>query len=263
MQHCPAVGRIWAGCAALTVLAAAPIGAAAPAYADTEAVSVEDGSPEFSPGRLTVRVGDTVRWSNTSLINAHNVSSSRGGWSFGADLAPLLSPGSSSASFTFTSAGSYSYVCRFHPGMGGAVVVTGGGPKPAPSSPPTPTSAPKPTPTRSPSAAPTAASPTRAITSPPASPQRPSAAAAKPPASRRPRPAAARRPTSRRGLLRGLTAADPTGRERGLPALVALTMVVGVGSAHVRVRRLLPVANGRHRLSPDRSRRRRSVGRRT
>jgi plastocyanin len=255
--------------AAISLSAVMSLGVATPAYAATTGVSVGDGSAEFSPGQVTVRVGDTVRWSNTSLVNAHNVSSSGGGWSFGADLAPVLSPASSSASFTFSSGGTYAYVCRFHPAMRGIVVVTGGSstqPTRAPA--PQPTAAPKPTATRIASPAPSSAAPTPTPAGPPAATRpSPSAARAKssPAVSRRPRAVAAgsQRPTGPQGLLRGLTAADPTGRERGLPLLVALAVLVGVGSAHVRVRRLLPVSNGRHRLSPDRSRRRRSVGRGT
>jgi plastocyanin len=261
------VGRIWAGLAGLLLAALVPIGVSVPAHAATEGVSVGDGSPEFSPGQVTVRVGDTVRWTNTSLINWHNVQSS-GGWSFAGDLAPVVSPDSSSASFTFASPGSYAYICRFHPAMAGAVVVTGGGSTPSRAPTRAPAPPPKPTASRAPTPSPSAATPTPVATTPPGSPA-PTRVAARakplPTASRRaPAAAAPKRPDARRGLLHGLTAPDPTGRERGLPALVAFTMLVGVGSAHVRVRRLLPAANGRHRkLSPDRPRRRRSVGRRT
>lgn len=68
----------------------------------------------FSPASLTVRVGTTVTWTNTDSA-AHNV---RGG--------PLHSPKlnhGASYSYTFTKAGTYHYVCTFHPWMKGAVIV--------------------------------------------------------------------------------------------------------------------------------------------
>lgn len=231
--------------------AAGVVAATAPAHAATSTVSVGDGGGEFSPVQVTVGVDDSVRWSNRSIATRHNISSSGGDWSLNADVHPVVSTGPSSTSYTFRAAGTYTYVCRFH-GTTGTVVVSGGTQ--------TPTQAPRPSATARPAPAPTSAappSPSATPTSARTSPTPKPAASVKSPkpartlaGPRRParRTPAARAATRRSGLLRGLTA-DPTGRGRGLPVLVALVAVVGVGTAQLRVVRDLRSSSGRHRLS--------------
>lgn len=77
-------------------------------------VTIADFS--FSPGSVTVNVGDTVTWTNTGKED-HTATGD--GFDTG-----LLSRGQS-GSHTFSSAGSFSYVCTPHPFMKGTVVVRG------------------------------------------------------------------------------------------------------------------------------------------
>lgn len=76
------------------------------------AVSMKDFA--FSPATIKIPAGATVRWTNNDSV-AHNVTSK----SF--DSGNL--DGGRSFSYTFTKAGSYDYVCTYHPGMSGTVVV--------------------------------------------------------------------------------------------------------------------------------------------
>ena len=76
----------------------------------------------FSPATVTVNPGDTVTWINSGEEDHDAVGS---GFSTG-----TVSPGGSGAA-TFSSAGSFAYVCSFHPDMKGTVVVndtSAGGP---------------------------------------------------------------------------------------------------------------------------------------
>jgi plastocyanin len=70
----------------------------------------------FNPGSLSVAVGDTVTWTNTDTV-AHTVTSRDGTFNSG-----TLEPGKT-FTFTFTKAGSFDYVCSFHPNMTGTIVV--------------------------------------------------------------------------------------------------------------------------------------------
>jgi plastocyanin len=103
-------------------LAAAAFGLAACGGSDDEpaaakasggtAVAVADNT--FSPASLKVAVGDTVMFENEGQI-AHTVT--------GDDFdSGSLAPG---ATFTFeaSEAGTFSYVCTFHPGMQGSIEV--------------------------------------------------------------------------------------------------------------------------------------------
>jgi LPXTG-motif cell wall-anchored protein len=70
----------------------------------------------FDPTALTVKVGDTIQWINNGTDeDGHNV--------VGDGLAsPVLHTGES-YSFTFSEAGSFSYICTIHPKMTGTVEV--------------------------------------------------------------------------------------------------------------------------------------------
>jgi amicyanin len=72
----------------------------------------------YSPSSLTIRVGDTVTWTNHDQA-PHNVVTTSGPASL---QSPLLAQGES-WSFTFTVAGTYSYYCSVHPDMRAQVVV--------------------------------------------------------------------------------------------------------------------------------------------
>jgi len=94
---------------------------AAPASAIEQTVTVRDNS--FDPQSKSVNVGDTIRWTNQGA-NTHNVT-------FDAPLSANvgdMTPGTSVSSPVFTTAGTFTYFCRFHQslGMTGTVVVGGG-----------------------------------------------------------------------------------------------------------------------------------------
>jgi plastocyanin len=73
---------------------------------------------EFSPANLTINEGDIVTWTNDHTIN-HTSTSADGGveWDSG-----TLAPGES-FSHTFTTEGSYDYLCTIHPSMTGNITV--------------------------------------------------------------------------------------------------------------------------------------------
>ena len=86
--------------------------------------SVTIGDFFFSPGSVTVAVGDTVTWRNTGQA-PHNATADDGSFK-----TPDLNNGQS-ASHTFTQAGTFSYICTIHPNMKASVRViassSGGG----------------------------------------------------------------------------------------------------------------------------------------
>ncbi len=95
--------------------------AGATAAAPTTAVAKGSASVQmqdfaFSPASVTINVGDSVTWSNVGAED-HDAASS-------AFSTGTVSPGSS-ASESFSTAGTFSYVCSFHPQMKGTVQVVG------------------------------------------------------------------------------------------------------------------------------------------
>ncbi len=92
---------------------------AAPAPAGGIAVSIKDFA--FSPASLTVKVGDTVTWTNNDTTT-HTASSDD-------SVTPKFGTGDIKASktgtVTFDKAGTYAYHCDFHGNMHGTIVVTG------------------------------------------------------------------------------------------------------------------------------------------
>lgn len=84
-------------------------------------VSIVSGSSNltttaYAPNPVTVAVGGTVTWMNNDSV-AHNSVSNTGVWN-----SSTMAPGAS-YSYTFPTAGSYSYHCSLHPGMVGTVTV--------------------------------------------------------------------------------------------------------------------------------------------
>jgi amicyanin len=87
----------------------------APAPQGGTAVAISDF--KFNPATLTVPVGATVTWTNQDE-EPHTIAAKDGSFH---------SPGMdthATYSFTFTTAGSYDYICSIHPFMTGTVVVT-------------------------------------------------------------------------------------------------------------------------------------------
>ena len=102
---------------AAALLAAAPAALAAlalPARAASHTVRINNR--KFSPSKLTIKAGDTVTWSNEDGMD-HTATAADKSWS-----TDSLSSGQS-GSITFAQKGEYRYICRWHPGMTGKIVV--------------------------------------------------------------------------------------------------------------------------------------------
>lgn len=74
----------------------------------------------FDPAELTVSVGTTVTWTNTDSTE-HTVTSGTPGTRSGVFDGTVAAGGT--FSFRFTTAGTFTYFCRFHPTMRGTIVV--------------------------------------------------------------------------------------------------------------------------------------------
>ena len=123
-------------------------------YAATSAVTIQNFA--YSPTPVTIRVGDTVTWTNRD--SAQHSAFFNDGFK-----TPALSQGQS-ASLVFGSAGTFNYVCGIHgAAMQGTVIVQAvatQAPTPPPPPPATPVPTPVPTPVRT-------VAPTPALTAPP------------------------------------------------------------------------------------------------
>jgi plastocyanin len=86
--------------------------------ASSTSVTIQDFF--FSPGSVTVDVGDTVTWRNSGQA-PHNATANDGSFK-----TPDLNNGQS-ASHTFSSPGTFSYICTIHPNMHGTVRVLSAG----------------------------------------------------------------------------------------------------------------------------------------
>jgi plastocyanin len=103
-----------------TPVAGTPQAAGSPAAgadAQTSAPEVGMAGRAFSPATVEIQVGDTVTWTNDDDTE-HTVTASDGLFDSG-ELAE-----GATFSFTFETAGEFSYFCAFHPDMQGRVVVT-------------------------------------------------------------------------------------------------------------------------------------------
>lgn len=80
---------------------------------DSTQVVIESFS--FMPTNIDIAVGDTIEWVNKDSVS-HTVTFDDG--SVDVEL-----PIGATAQHTFTEAGSFSYLCSFHPQMQGVVVV--------------------------------------------------------------------------------------------------------------------------------------------
>lgn len=78
--------------------------------------SVRMAGSRFEPATLTVAAGTTISWFNDDAL-AHTVSAADGSWDSG-----NLAPGGAFER-RFDSPGTYAYLCRYHPGMTGTIVV--------------------------------------------------------------------------------------------------------------------------------------------
>jgi plastocyanin len=107
---------------ARAVIAAMLLGPVAGALLAFGAVSAEEANVvtidnfTFAPKELTVPVGTTIKWLNRDDIPHTVVETSRAFRSKALDT-------DDSYSFTFASAGTFSYFCSLHPQMTGKIVV--------------------------------------------------------------------------------------------------------------------------------------------
>ncbi|HVW45097.1 MAG TPA: cupredoxin family copper-binding protein [Amycolatopsis sp.] len=110
---------------------------APPAQAASQAVMMQGYA--FSPSTLTVHAGDTVTWTNHDQA-PHDVTTTSAPVAI---KSQTLSTGQS-FSYTFTTAGTYSYYCSIHPDMRAQVIVQPApAPAPAPAAAPAASAAPK------------------------------------------------------------------------------------------------------------------------
>ncbi len=77
-----------------------------------------NGANSFNPANASVKVGQTVAWTNMDAIT-HDMRADDGSFDTGA-----IAPGQTSAPITFSSAGSIPYHCSIHPSMTGSLTVT-------------------------------------------------------------------------------------------------------------------------------------------
>jgi plastocyanin len=95
-----------------TLFVAGPNAAAA-----THAITIANFA--FSPAGATIAAGDTVTWTNTDQA-PHDVTVTSGPVAI---HSPTIATGQS-WTYTFTTPGSYSYICSIHPNMRATLVVT-------------------------------------------------------------------------------------------------------------------------------------------
>jgi plastocyanin len=116
--------------AAVAVAALAPAATASAADQTIQAVDANgtvDNS--WSPASVSVAVGDTVTWSFAGASEPHNVESDSPNWTLASPIATTNHP---PASYTFTAAGNYAFVCRVHPTSMKGTVTVGDAPPPPP-----------------------------------------------------------------------------------------------------------------------------------
>lgn len=154
-----AVRRAAAVWAAALVISCGLLALPLVALAATSAVNIQGSA--FVPPTATVRVGDTVTWTNRDAFS-HTATSDTGAFDTG-----VITAGTSH-SFTFMTAGTFAYHCAIHSFMHGTIVVQGATtpqPTPQPTAPPTPvrtvppTAPPTPAPTEAPTPEATTAAP--------------------------------------------------------------------------------------------------------
>ena len=69
----------------------------------------------FEPKQVTVHVGDTLEWANQDIV-AHSATAKDKSW----DVNVLPSK---SGRLVMKAAGTFDYICRYHPNMTGEVIV--------------------------------------------------------------------------------------------------------------------------------------------
>jgi plastocyanin len=83
------------------------------AHATTIRIVIQD--LEFSPTRVTAKVGDTIEWVNKDVL-LHTATDKGGAWDVSID------PGKTGR-LVLDATGTFSYDCKYHPNMKGQIVV--------------------------------------------------------------------------------------------------------------------------------------------
>src|SRR6266550_1533266 len=178
-----AVRRAAVAWAATLIVACGLLALPLVAFAATSAVNIQNSA--FAPAATTIKVGDTVTWTNRDAFS-HTSTSDAGAWDTG-----VITAGAS-RSFTFTSAGTFAYHCSIHSFMKGTVVVQAvSTPQPTPPPTPPPTAPPTSVRTAPPTIAQTAPPTAAATDAPTAAPTTAASSASAPPTA-----AAAETPTT-------------------------------------------------------------------
>jgi plastocyanin len=102
---------------AMSARAAGKAAALSPPVA-TDAVDIKNFA--FSPATITVTAGSTVVWTNADSIQ-HDITFD------GGSISSSVLNHNDTFSHSFTTAGTYHYICSIHPFMHGTVIVTGSG----------------------------------------------------------------------------------------------------------------------------------------
>ena len=97
------------------VLLAAGTWAAVSARAATIQITVDQMA--FTKEKVTATVGDTIEWINKDVVD-HTSTAKKGEWNVS------LPPGAK-AQTVLKKAGTFEYLCKYHPNMTGTVVVKG------------------------------------------------------------------------------------------------------------------------------------------
>ena len=98
--------------AAIAWVAAAP---AQPVAAQGQTHRIKMERVTFAPAEVTVRVGDTLEWDNSDIV-AHTATSKEAGFDVNV-------PTKRNGSAVVKAAGTFDYICRYHPNMKGRIVV--------------------------------------------------------------------------------------------------------------------------------------------
>src|SRR5437588_12976612 len=109
-----AVRRAVVGWAAALVISAGLLALPLVALAATSAVNIQNSA--FAPATTTIRVGDTVAWTNRDAFS-HTSTSDTAAWHTGGIRA------AAAGSLVFTVAGTFAYHCAIHAFMHGTVAV--------------------------------------------------------------------------------------------------------------------------------------------
>ena len=88
----------------------------------TSVPGCEDTNSCYSPAKITIKAGDTVKWVNADTA-AHTVTGGTPADGPSGVFDSSLVMADASFSFTFDKAGSYKYFCMVHPWMVGSVTV--------------------------------------------------------------------------------------------------------------------------------------------